>query len=96
MPDTKQIRESLISMQDMPLALHEFDLLMKQTHVVICLSGMSAHTNGSPIFGCKVYGPFTEEEVEVRSAEILRIEGGAVLVRPMVDLEDTYRRLSGD
>ena len=65
-------------------------------HVVVCLSGLSVHTNGSPIFGCKVYGPFTEEEVEVRSAEIQRIEGGAVLVRPMVDLKDTYRRLSGD
>ena len=65
-------------------------------HVVVCLSGLSVHANGSPIFGCKVYGPFTEEEVEIRSAEIQRIEGGAVLVRPMVDLEDTYRRLSGD
>ena len=65
-------------------------------HVVVCLSGLSAHTNGSPIFGCLVYGPFTKAEVKDKAKEIQRLEGGAVLVRPLVDLADTYRRISAD
>lgn len=66
------------------------------THVVVCLGGVSVHENGSPIFSCKVYGPFTEDEVAEKAREILRIEGGGVFVRPLVDLADTYRRLSAD
>ena len=65
-------------------------------HVVVCMGGLSVHVNGQPYFGCKVYGPFTEDEVGERAREILRIEGGAILVRPLVDLQDTYRRLSAD
>lgn len=63
---------------------------------VVCLGGLSVHVNGQPTFGVKVYGPFTETEVNEKSREILRLEGGAVFVRPMVDLADTYRRISAD
>lgn len=70
--------------------------LLGADHVVVCLGGLSVHTNGSPIFSAKVYGPFTKEEVEDKAREILWIEGGAVLVRPLVDLADTYRRMSAD
>ena len=65
-------------------------------HVVVCLGGLSAHTNGSPIFSCLVYGPFTAEEVGEKAREIMRIEGSATFVRPLVDLANTYRRLSAD
>jgi len=65
-------------------------------HVVVCLGGLSVHANGSPIFGCKVYGPFEAEDVEERMREIRAIEGGAVLARPLVDLIDEYRRMSAD
>ncbi len=68
----------------------------KADHVVVCLGGLSTHTNGSPIFGCLVYGPFTVDEVEAKSKEIRRIEGGAILIRPLVDLANTYRRMSAD
>jgi predicted flavoprotein YhiN len=70
--------------------------LMGADHVVVCLGGLSVHTNGSPIFGCKVYGPFTKEEVAEKAAAIRVLEGGACFVRPLVDLADTYRRLSAD
>lgn len=65
-------------------------------HVVVCLGGLSVHVNGSPIFGCLVYGPFTKDEVEEKAKEIRRLEGGAVLIRPLVDLQDVYRRISAD
>lgn len=65
-------------------------------YVVVCVSGISAHVNGQPIFGFLVYGPFPEDEVETKAREIQRIEGGATFVRPLVDLADTYRRLSAD
>ncbi len=65
-------------------------------HVVVCLGGLSEHVNGSPIFGCLVYGPFTKDEVEQKAKEIRQLEGGAVLIRPLVDLANTYRRLSAD
>jgi len=65
-------------------------------HIVVCLGGMSVHTNGSPIFGCLVYGPFTKDEVEEKAREIRQLEGGAVLIRPLVDLSETYRRISRD
>jgi hypothetical protein len=71
-------------------------LLDVRDHVVVCLSGLSVHTNGSPIFGCIVYGPFTKDEVEQKASEIRRLEGGAILIRPLVDLTDTYRRISAD
>lgn len=64
--------------------------------VIVCLGGLSVHVNGSPIFSCLVYGPFTEGEVEAKATEIRRLEGGAVLIRPLVDLTDTYRRISAD
>jgi len=67
-----------------------------RTHVVVCLSGLSAHVNGSPIFGCLVYGPFMPDEVEAKAKEIQHLEGGACLIRPLVDLADTYRRISAD
>lgn len=70
--------------------------LMEADHVIVCLGGLSAHVNGSPIFGCIVYGPFTKDEVEEKRKEIQRLEGGAILVRPLVDLAGTYRRLSAD
>lgn len=70
--------------------------LMEADRVVVCLGGLSAHANGSPIFGCIVYGPFTKDEVETKVKEIQRLEGGACLIRPLVDLDDTYRRLSAD
>lgn len=69
---------------------------MDTSHVVVCLSGLSAHANGSPIFGCLVYGPFRADEVEEKAREIRSLEGGAVLVRPLVDLAETYRRISAD
>ena len=69
---------------------------MIPTHVVVCLGGLSVHANGSPIFGCLVYGPFTEDEVGEKAKEIQRFEGGATLVRPLVDLANTYRRISAD
>ena len=69
---------------------------MIPTHVVVCLGGLSVHVNGSPIFGCLVYGPFTEDEVGEKAKEIQRFEGGATLVRPLVDLANTYRRMSAD
>lgn len=72
------------------------ELVPASTHVVVCLFGLSEHVNGQPQFGCKVYGPFTQDEAVAKQGEIRRIEGGAVLVRPMVDLEDTYRRMSAD
>ena len=65
-------------------------------HVIVCLGGLGVHTNGSPIFGCKVYGPFTAEEIIGVEREIRKLEGGAVLIRPLVDLNDTYRRISAD
>ena len=65
-------------------------------YVIICLGGLASNANGQPQFGCIVYGPFTAEEVEEKQREIVHIEGGAVLVRPLVDLADTYRRLSAD
>lgn len=65
-------------------------------HVVVCLGGLSVHTNGSPIFGCLVYGPFSATEAETKAKEIRRLEGGAVLIRPLVDLAETYRRISAD
>lgn len=76
----------------------EQDLIagLVRDHVIVCLGGLSEHVNGSPIFGCLVYGPFTANEVEAKSKEIRSIEGGAVLIRPLVDLTDTYRRLSAD
>ena len=64
--------------------------------VIVCLGSLSVHVNGSPIFGCLVYGPFTESEVAEKEKEIRRIEGGATLVRPLVDLHDVYRRMSAD
>lgn len=67
-----------------------------KSHVVVCLGGLSVHTNGCPIFGCKVYGPFTPAEADEKAKEIQWLEGGAILVRPLVDLADTYRRLSAD
>jgi hypothetical protein len=54
------------------------------------------HTNGQPFFGCKVYGPFPEEDLVGVEREIRKIEGGAILVRPLVDLDETYSRLSAD
>lgn len=69
---------------------------MVPTHVVVCLGGLSVHVNGQPYFGCLVYGPFTEDEVEQKAKEIQRLEGGAILVRPLVDLANTYRRISAD
>lgn len=66
------------------------------SHVVVCLGGLSTHENGSPIFSCKVYGPFHPYEVDEKAKEIQWLEGGAILVRPLVDLADTYRRLSAD
>ena len=69
---------------------------MVPTHVVVCLGGLSVHVNGSPMFGCLVYGPFTEDEVAEKAKEIQRLEGGAILVRPLVDLANTYRRISAD
>lgn len=71
-------------------------ILSDNDHVVVCLGGLSEHVNGSPIFGCLVYGPFTKDEVEEKAKEIRRLEGGAVLIRPMVDLANTYRRISAD
>lgn len=68
----------------------------ERDRVVVCLGGLSEHVNGSPIFGCLVYGPFFEDEVEEKAKEIRQLEGGAVLIRPLVDLVDTYRRLSAD
>jgi hypothetical protein len=65
-------------------------------HVVVCLGGLSVHVNGSPIFGCLVYGPFTMDEVGEKAKEIQRLEGGAVLIRHLVDLANTYRRMSAD
>ena len=64
--------------------------------VIVCLAGLSVHTNGQAFFGRKVYGPFTLEDVAVKEKEIQQIEGGALLVRPLVDLADTYRHLSAD
>ena len=73
------------------------DALTERTHVVVCLGGLSVHVNGSPIFGCgPVYGPFTEDEVEEAAKGIQRLQGGAILIRPLVDLADTYRRISAD
>lgn len=72
------------------------ELQILKDHVVVCLGSLSVHTNGSPIFGCKVYGPFTKDEVEKAANEIRSFEGGAVFVRPLVDLAETYRRLSAD
>ena len=65
-------------------------------HVVVCLGGLSVHKNGSPIFSCLVYGPFHPYEVDAKAKEIQRLEGGCVLIRPMVDLAETYRRISAD
>jgi hypothetical protein len=70
--------------------------LLGADHVVVCLGGLSVHVNGAPTFSVKTYGPFTEAEVGEKAREILHIEGGAVFVRPLVDLADTYRRLSAD
>lgn len=70
--------------------------LIGLTHVVVCLGGIHAHENGSPIMSCKVYGPFTEDEVGEKARQIWRIEGSGVFVRPLVDLDDTFRRLSAD
>lgn len=69
---------------------------MVPDRVVVCLGGLSVHVNGSPIFGCLVYGPFTKDEVIEKAKEIQRLEGGAVLIRPLVDLANTYRRISAD
>jgi hypothetical protein len=77
-------------------AVHEVTDAIFRPHVVVCLGGLSVHENGSPIFGCKVYGPFHSFEVDAKAKEIQSIEGGAVMVRPCVDLADTYRRLSAD
>lgn len=75
---------------------HQLEPMVEDSHVIVCLSGLSAHVNGSPIFGCLVYGPFTATEVEAKAKEIQRLEGGACLIRPLVDLANTYRRLSAD
>lgn len=63
---------------------------------VVCLGGLSVHVNGAPTFSCKVYGPFTEEEVNEKAREIGHLEGGAVFVRPLVDLNEIYQRISAD
>lgn len=63
---------------------------------VVCLGGLSVHVNGQPTFSIKVYGPFTEAEVNEKAREIGHLEGGAVFIRPLVDLADTYRRISAD
>lgn len=89
----------MVETRTMIARIHELADELKQytpTHVVICLSGLSVHTNGSPIFGAKVYGPFTENEVERAAKTIGSLEGGAVLVRPLVDLTDTLNRISAD
>jgi hypothetical protein len=36
------------------------------------------------------------DEVGEKAKEIQRFEGGAVLIRPLVDLANTYRRMSAD
>ena len=65
-------------------------------YVVVCLGSLSMDVRGQPTFGCKVYGPFSEEEAATKQGEIMRLEGGACLLRPLVDLADTIRRISAD
>lgn len=74
----------------------ELTKALVRDHVIVCLSGVSVHVNGTPMFGCIVYGPFTANEVGEKAKEIQRLEGGACLIRPLVDLADTYRRISAD
>ena len=69
---------------------------MDSRYVIVCLGGLSVHVNGSPIFGCKVYGPFLAEEIEEQERTIRSLEGGAILVRPLVDIHDTIARISAD
>lgn len=67
-------------------------------YVVICLSGLSDHAaTEQPGFLVKAYGPFPRRALAVAARRQLRpIEGGALLVRPLVDLDDTFRRISAD
>lgn len=64
-------------------------------YVVISLTGWREKLN-QPSFTAKAYGPFPEEEAEQRAGDILHLEGGCVLVRPLVDWYDTIRRISAD
>jgi hypothetical protein len=65
-------------------------------NVVVCLGNLSKHENGQPMFMCKVYGPFADADIAQAAADIQAIEGGCILVRPLVDLADTIRRISAD
>lgn len=90
-----------LATQDTPANTEEYLPAEEETTdstpwVVVCLGSLSVHVNGQPFFGCKVYGPFPEEDLPGVQREIQKIEGGAILVRPLVDLDDTYRRLSAD
>jgi hypothetical protein len=85
--DVRQLEEAgVIQMRDEPV----------RDYSIVCLGGVYVHTNGQPFFGCKVYGPFAEQELEDAKATISRLEGGAVFIRPLVSLGDTIRRLSAD
>jgi len=45
----------------------------------------------------KVYGPYeTPREADEKVRDIRVLEGGAVMVRPLVSYEDTVRRISAD
>jgi hypothetical protein len=91
------LAEDLAAAIDVEAAVDALDeATQSPEYVIVCLSSLSVHVNGQPFFGCKVYGPFAESDLVGVHREIQRLEGGACLVRPLVDLDDTYRRISAD
>lgn len=66
-------------------------------YVVVVLSSLSSDVNNQPGFMTKVYGPYeTAREADEKVRDIRLIEGGAVMVRPLVSYEDTVKRISAD
>lgn len=66
-------------------------------YAIVVLSSLSADNKNQPHFMTKVYGPFDSlSEAEEKVSDIRLIEGGAVMVRPMVGYWDTVRRISAD
>lgn len=67
-------------------------------YVVVVAGGLAANAKtGQPGFGVKAYGPFPDEpSADAASVTIRQLEGGAVMVRPLVSLRATLERISRD
>lgn len=69
-------------------------------YVVVCLSDLLVNEKtNQPSFMVKVYGPYgspREAEDNAKMIKSFGLEGGGVMVRPLVNLGDTLGRLNVD